>query len=73
MFPPVSGEHMERQDSVSLEPQGNHQARWYTPLIPALRRQKQVDLCELEASLVYPVSSRLAWLDSETWFQNQQP
>jgi hypothetical protein len=30
------------------------------PLIPALRRQKQVDLCELEASLVYRFSSRTA-------------
>ena len=30
------------------------------PLIPALRRQRQrqVDLCEFEASLVYRVSSR---------------
>ena len=27
-------------------------------LIPALRRQKQVDFCEFEASLVYSVSSR---------------
>ena len=25
---------------------------WHTPLIPAVRRQRQVDLCELEASLV---------------------
>jgi hypothetical protein len=30
------------------------------PLIPALGRQRQVDLCELEASLVYRVSSRTA-------------
>ena len=30
------------------------------PLIPALRRQRQVDLCEFEASLVYRVSSRTA-------------
>jgi hypothetical protein len=29
-------------------------------LIPALRRQRQVDLYELEASLVYRVSSRTA-------------
>ena len=29
------------------------------PLIPALRRQKQVYLCEFEASLVYK-SSRIA-------------
>ena len=26
---------------------------WCTPLIPALRRQRQADLCEFEASLVY--------------------
>ena len=28
------------------------------PLIPALRRQRQVDLYEFEASLVYRVNSR---------------
>jgi hypothetical protein len=33
---------------------------WHTPLIPALERQRQGDLCELEASLVYRVSSRTA-------------
>ena len=33
-------------------------AWWRTPLIPALGRQKQEDLCELKASLVYRVSSR---------------
>ena len=26
---------------------------WHTPLISALGRQRQVDLCEFEASLVY--------------------
>ena len=31
---------------------------WRTPLIPALGRQRQADLCELEVSLVYRVSSR---------------
>ena len=30
------------------------------PLIPVLRRQRQEDLCEFEASLVYIVSSRTA-------------
>ena len=30
------------------------------PLIPALRRQRQEELCELKASLVYSVSSRIA-------------
>ena len=31
--------------------------RWYTPLIIALRRQRQAGLCEFKASLVYRVSS----------------
>ena len=37
-------------------------ARWWwcTPLIPALGKQRQVDLCVFEASLVYRVSSRTA-------------
>ena len=33
---------------------------WHTPLIPALRRQRQVDFYEFKASLVYRVSSRIA-------------
>jgi hypothetical protein len=33
---------------------------WPMPLISALRRQRQVDLIEFEASLVYRVSSRTA-------------
>ena len=31
---------------------------WHTPLIPALGRQRQVDICEFKASLVYRVNSR---------------
>ena len=34
-------------------------AWWRTPLTPALGRQRQVNLGEFEASLVYKVSSRL--------------
>ena len=30
------------------------------PLIPTLRRQQQIDLCEFKDSLVYRVSSRTA-------------
>jgi hypothetical protein len=30
------------------------------PLIPALRRQRQADLCEFKACLVYITSSRIA-------------
>ena len=33
---------------------------WSTPLIPALGRQRQVDFCEFEASLVRKVGSRTA-------------
>jgi hypothetical protein len=31
---------------------------WHMPLIQTLVRQRQVELCEFEASLVYRVSSR---------------
>jgi hypothetical protein len=33
---------------------------WRTPLTPALERQRQPDLWEFEASLVYRVSTRTA-------------
>ena len=33
---------------------------WHTPLIPALGRQKQADLCEFKDNLVYRVSARTA-------------
>jgi len=33
---------------------------WPTPLIPELRRQRQAELCEFKASLVYRVNSRTA-------------
>ena len=37
-----------------------HQAWWRTPLVPALRSQRKVDLFEFEASLVYKASFRAA-------------
>ena len=40
------------------ENQNSGQAWWRTP--PALGRQRQVDLCEFEASLVYRVSIKPA-------------
>ena len=33
---------------------------WSTPLIPALGRQRQEDLCEFEVSLVYKARCRTA-------------
>lgn len=42
-------------------------------LIPALRKQRQADLCEVEASLVYRSSSRIAGLHRENlvWKKKQ--
>lgn len=34
------------------------QAQRCTPLIPVLKKQKQADLSELQATLVYTISSR---------------
>jgi hypothetical protein len=43
------------------------------PLIPAVERQRQMDLCEFEASLVYIESSRTARrLHSDTLSQTKQ-
>lgn len=39
------------------------------PLIPALKRHKQEDLCELEARLVYRESSRTARVTVPDLFQ----
>lgn len=33
---------------------------WGIPLIPALRRQSQADVCEFEASVIYKDNSRMA-------------
>jgi hypothetical protein len=37
---------------------------WLMSLTPALRRQRQEDLCDFEASLVYRASSRTAQRNS---------
>ena len=45
------------------------------PLSPALRRQKQVDFCEFEISLVYRMSSRTdpKATQRNTAFQKKKP
>ena len=47
---------------------------WHTPLIPALGRQKQVDLCEFEASLVYILHKELqaSQVQNETLVQTNK-
>jgi hypothetical protein len=54
--------HSETLSQGKKKGGGRKRARqwWHIPLIPALRRQKQMDLCKFEASLVYRVSSRTA-------------
>ena len=54
----------------------NLAGRWCTPLILALRRQRQAVLCEFEASLVYILSSsRTSYLilmrSATQWLQNR--
>jgi len=39
---------------------GEDRAWWFRPLTLALRRQRQVNLCEFKASLVYRMSSKTA-------------
>ena len=46
-------------------------SQWYIHVIPALRRQRQVDLCEFEASLVYIVSTRTLEIQSKTLSHTQ--
>jgi hypothetical protein len=51
--------HTRRQNTqihkIKIKP-----VRWCTPLIPALKRQRQEEVCELGSSLVYIASYRTA-------------
>ena len=49
---------MEPPQLCAADPED--QAWWHTPLIPALGRQRQAEPCEIEASLIYIASSRIA-------------
>ena len=48
-----------------LKIQGLGKAMWHMPLIPTLGRQRQVELCEFEGSLVYRASSRTGFKAAE--------
>ena len=45
---------------------------WRTPSVPALRRQRQAELCEFKASLVYRVSSKTARVTQYKCLEKQQ-
>jgi hypothetical protein len=55
--PRFNSQHPHGGSQLSLTPIPN-QAQWSIPLLPALERQRQADLCEFEASLVCIVCSR---------------
>jgi hypothetical protein len=48
-----------------------HQGCWDTPLIPALRKQRQSYLCDFEASLVYGVRFSIARATQRNWVSDQ--
>jgi hypothetical protein len=48
-------------------------AKWWWPFIPALRRQRQTDLCEFNASLVYRANSRAARATERNLVLNHHP
>ena len=50
----------------------SHWMWWHRPLIPALGRQRQADLYELEASLVYRESSRSGLYSQIPWVWSLQ-
>jgi hypothetical protein len=57
----VGKRHQQELEEVhALCPEVRRPTEWHTPLTPALRRQRQADLYEFEASLVYRASSRTA-------------
>jgi hypothetical protein len=45
-------------DNSQIKKQKSSQIWWHIPLIPAFGRQKQADLCDFEANMVYIMSSK---------------
>jgi hypothetical protein len=54
----ILGKKMEISKRNNKENMYFSQVYWCTPLIPALRGQRQADLCEFKASLIYLMNSR---------------
>ena len=45
---------------------------WHLLLIPALKRQRQVDLCEFEVSMVYIMGSRTVKATKRNGLENKK-
>jgi hypothetical protein len=69
LFPKYWEEHHHRW---TLKPFLEEEVGKYTPSIPALRRQRQVDLCEFKVSLAYRASPRQPQLHRETVSQKKK-
>jgi hypothetical protein len=54
----MGNDNLKALSHTAVKNKESSQVGWCTPLIPALWRQRQEDLYEFEASLVYKVSSR---------------
>ena len=48
----------------------SYRAQWCTPLIPALMRKRQADLCEFTASVFYTVDYRTARATQKNGLEN---
>lgn len=57
----IRGHRLEEAQFPGSQKESFSQASWRRPLIPALRRQRQVKICEIKAILNYILSSRAAW------------
>lgn len=59
-LPKFDGAKEYRENDLNYK-DSKKQVHWFIPIIPEIKRLRQEDGFECEASLGYKVSSRLAW------------